>query len=66
VASFSPTAVRVGKQILNRIEDMDLKAGYAYEQSFTVKLSGHPDSKEALRAIAEKRPARYASRSRIF
>jgi enoyl-CoA hydratase len=63
IASFSPTAVRTGKQILNRIEDMDLKKGYEFEQSFTVQLSGHPDSKEALRALAEKRPASYLPRS---
>lgn len=66
IASFSPTAVRVGKRILNRIEDMDLKTGYEFEQGFTVKLSGHADSKEALRAIAERRPARYLPRSQGF
>jgi enoyl-CoA hydratase/carnithine racemase len=63
IASFSPTAVRLGKQILNRIEDMDLKSGYEFEQGFTVKMSGHPDSKEALRAFSERRPAAYAKRS---
>lgn len=65
IASFSPTAVRVGKRILNRIEDMDLKTGYEFEQGFTVKLSGHPDSKEALRAIAERRPAKYLPKSQV-
>jgi enoyl-CoA hydratase len=63
IAGFSPTAVRLGKQILNRIETMDLKAGYEFEQGFTVKMSGHPDSKEALRAFAEQRPARYLARA---
>jgi enoyl-CoA hydratase len=63
IASFSPTAVRMGKRVLNRIEDMDLKQGYEFEQGFTVKMSGHPDSKEALRALAEKRPANYLPRS---
>lgn len=62
VASFSPTAVRLAKQVLNRIEDMDLKAGYAFEQGFTVRMSGHPDSKEALHAFSERRPAQYAPR----
>ena len=65
IASFSPTAVRIGKDILNRIEDMDLKTGYEFEQGFTVKLSGHPDSKEALRAIVERRPAHYLPRTRV-
>lgn len=62
-ASFSPTAVRLAKQILNRIETMDLQEGYAFEQQFTVRMSGHPDSKEALKAFGEKRAARYAPRS---
>lgn len=63
VASFSPTAVRLGKQVLNRIEDMDIKAGYAFEQGFTVSASGHSDSKEALAAFREKRPPQYLDRS---
>jgi len=62
-ASFSPTAVRLAKQILNRIELMDLQPGYEFEQRYTVKMSGHPDSKEALRAFAEKRPAEYLPRA---
>ena len=66
IASFSPTAVRIGKEILNRIEDMDLKKGYELEQGYTVMLSGHPDSKEALRAIAERRPAKYLPPSRVL
>lgn len=60
VASFSPTAVRAGKRILDRIEAMDLYAGYIFEQEATVRMSGHPDSKEALAAFREKRPARYS------
>ena len=59
IASFSPTAVRLAKQILNRVEDMDLKTGYAFEQRFTVRMSGHPDSKEALRAFSERREPVY-------
>jgi enoyl-CoA hydratase/carnithine racemase len=58
-AGFSPTAVRLAKQILNRIENMDVKTGYAFEQGFTVKMSGHPDSKEALKAFAERRAPDY-------
>jgi enoyl-CoA hydratase len=59
VASFSPTAIRVSKRILDRIETMDLEAGYAFEQQGTVRMSGHPDSKEALAAFREKRPPNY-------
>jgi enoyl-CoA hydratase len=61
VASFSPTAIRIAKNILNRIETMDLKSGYELEQRHTVLMSGHPDSKEALAAFRAKRPPRYES-----
>jgi enoyl-CoA hydratase len=63
IASFSPTAVRLGKQILNRIETMELQAGYEFEQGYTVKMSDHPDSKEALAAFREKRAPRFAARN---
>jgi enoyl-CoA hydratase/carnithine racemase len=59
IASYSPTAVKLGKQVLNRIENMDLKTGYEFEQGFTVKMSGHHDSKEALTAFREKRAPVY-------
>ncbi len=59
VAKYSPTAVRVSKRILDRIEWMDLKTGYEFEQGGTVRMSGHPDSKEALAAFREKREPNY-------
>lgn len=59
IAGYSPTAVRLSKRLLNRVEDMDVKSGYTYEQAFTVKMSGHVDSKEALAAFREKRKANY-------
>jgi enoyl-CoA hydratase/carnithine racemase len=65
VAGFSPTAVRIGKRVLNRIETMDIRAGYEFEQRQTVKMSGHPDSKEALKAFREKRAARFLPRGDV-
>ena len=62
IASFSPTATRLAKQILNRIEMMDLRSGYEFEQRYTVKMSGHPDAKEALWAAKERRNASYVDR----
>jgi enoyl-CoA hydratase len=59
VAGYSPTAVRVSKRVLDRIEWMDLETGYKFEQAATVRMSGHPDSKEALTAFREKRAANY-------
>lgn len=60
IASMSPTAVRVGKAVLDRIEWMDLRAGYEFEQAATVRMSGFPDSKETLAAFREKRVAVFA------
>jgi enoyl-CoA hydratase len=59
IASLSPTAVRVGKRTLNRVEWMDLRNGYEFEQGATVRMSGHPDSREALAAFREHRDAQY-------
>lgn len=64
VASFSPTAVRVSKRVLDRIEWMNLREGYEFEQSATERMSGHPDSDEALAAFREKRSPSYAPLSR--
>lgn len=59
IASFSPTAVRVGKRVLDRVELMNLREGYEFEQAATERMSGHPDSKEALAAFREKRAPSY-------
>jgi len=58
-ASYSPTAVRLAKQVLNRVENMELKPGYEFEQGFTVKMSGHPDAKAALSAVRERSQPSY-------
>lgn len=62
IAAFSPTATRLAKQILNRIEFMDIRSGYEFEQRYSVKMSGHPDAKEALAAVRENRPPNYIKR----
>lgn len=62
VASFSPTATRLAKQILNRIEFMDIRSGYEFEQRYTVEMSGHPDAKEAISSVREKREPSYSDR----
>ena len=61
IAAKSRYALTLAKQSLNGCEDVDLKRGYELEQTFTVRLSEHPDSKKAVEArIAEmskgKRP----------
>ena len=62
IASFSPTATRLAKQILNRIEFMDIRSGYEFEQRYTVEMSGHPDAKEAVASVREQRAPHYIDR----
>lgn len=59
IATYSPTAIRVSKAILDKIEDEPLRRGYEIEQAGTVRMSGHHDSKEALLAFREKRAPAY-------
>jgi len=60
IAGKSPYAMRMAKDTLNAIEDMTLRDGYRYEQNMTVQLREHPDSKEAVTAFLEKRPAKFS------
>ena len=50
-----PSAVRLNKEALNRIEFVDLKTGYAIEQGYTRRASAYEDAKEAQKAFFEKR-----------
>jgi len=59
IAQYSPTAVRVSKHVLDRIERMDIKEGYRFEQAATERMSGHPDSTEALAAFRDRRDPSY-------
>lgn len=57
IASKSPAAIKLAKRALNTVETMGLKDGYRFEQNLTVEMTRHPDSKEAMTAFLEKRPA---------
>jgi len=59
IAGKSPTAIRLAKLALNTIENMSLRDGYRFEQEMTAALADSPDSKEAMRAFLEKRPAQF-------
>jgi len=59
IVRHSPVAIRFAKRALNKIEYMELKPGYEYEQGLTGELSGYDDPKEAIRAFFERRPPRY-------
>ncbi|WP_028602857.1 enoyl-CoA hydratase/isomerase family protein [Ottowia thiooxydans] len=56
IASKSPLASRTAKQAASTIEFMALRDGYRHEQNMTAELSKSDDSREAMRAFAEKRP----------
>jgi enoyl-CoA hydratase len=60
IAAQSPTAVRLAKQSLDLAEPLDVEAGYAVEQQFSLKLAGTPDAAEAAAAFREKRAPRWS------
>lgn len=62
LAAKSPAAVELAKATLNTIEEMSLRDGYRYEQNMTAELSKHPDSREAMLAFAQKRPAIFGAK----
>jgi len=61
VVRHSCVLLETAKESLNGFEGMSLQSGYAWEQSLTVRVCADPDSKEAVRATIERRPAAYPS-----
>lgn len=57
IASKSPKALGLAKRAINTVENMPLRDGYRFEQNLTVEMTRHEDSKEAMKAFLEKRPA---------
>ena len=57
IAAKSPLASRTAKNSASTIENMTLRDGYRFEQNMTAELGLTNDSREAMRAFAEKRPA---------
>jgi enoyl-CoA hydratase len=55
IASKSPLGLRVGKQALNEAETLPVDDAYELEQQFSTTLVQTADSREALRAVVEKR-----------
>jgi enoyl-CoA hydratase len=62
IALHSPIGLRMGKEALNRVEDLPLEDGYRIEQGYTAQITRFEDSAEARRAYLEKRAPNWSWR----
>ena len=62
IAAKMPIGIRLAKENLNAIEDMDLRNGYRFEQTRTALLQRTEDAQEAKLAFAEKRQPVFRGR----
>lgn len=61
IAAKSPTALRLSKQSIAESEHLDIEAGYAVEQEFSLRLARTADAAEAAAAFAEKRAPNWST-----
>lgn len=57
-----PSTMRLEKEVLNRIEYMDMKTGYFVEQAYTRRANTYEDATEAQKAFLEKREPVFHNR----
>jgi enoyl-CoA hydratase len=62
IASKSPLGIRIGKEALNAAEHLPPDDGYKLEQQFSARLVQTHDSREALRAVVERRDPVFLGR----
>lgn len=60
IASKSPTAIRLAKRGLNRVESMNFKEAYEYECTLTAAVRRTPEAREGAAAFLEKRRPEYS------
>jgi enoyl-CoA hydratase len=51
VAAKGGLALRMAKQAMNAVEHLDIKTGYEYEQTFTIRMADRPEAKAAVRSV---------------
>jgi len=51
--------LRLGKEALNRVEDLPVRDGYRIEQSYTSLVTRFNDSAEARKSVQEKREPKW-------
>jgi enoyl-CoA hydratase len=56
----SPTALRLAKESILRMEDDELMRHYRIENDYSYRMRGHPDHAEAMAAFLEKRSAKWS------
>lgn len=55
-----PTALRVTREMIRRIPEMDLDAGFVWAQEVSQRMFASPEAAEGIAAFKEKRPPRWA------
>lgn len=60
IARKSPIGLRLGKESLNRVEDLGVREGYRVEQDYTGRVTRYRDSAEARAAYTEKREPNWS------
>lgn len=60
IAEKSPSAIRLAKSGLNRVENMTLNEGYEFECKLTTEVRRSAEASEGALAFLEKRRPRYA------
>lgn len=55
-----PTALRVTREMIRRIPEMDLDTGFSWAQEVSQRMFASPEAAEGIAAFKEKRPPRWA------
>lgn len=62
IASFSKIAVKAGKEVVNKSQDLGIREGVEYERRVFHGLFGSEDQKIGMKAFAEKKKAEWTHR----